>query len=86
MFSPLVDGMITTNISVDDIIENAPRSVADLLQTIPGFYVESSGGVVNNNLFSRGMSAEGSYQYVVLHEDGLPIYEAGNVDWVDADN
>lgn len=84
--SNLQSSLAATNISTDDIIETAPRSVADLLQTIPGFYVESSGGVVNNNLFSRGMSAEGSYQYVVLHEDGLPIYEAGNVDWVDADN
>ncbi|MGB1241390.1 MAG: TonB-dependent receptor [Chitinophagales bacterium] len=64
----------------------APRSTADVLQYIPGFYVESSGGETNNNLFSRGMSAEGSFQYIVLQEDGLPVYEAGNIDWVSADN
>ena len=64
----------------------APRSTADALQLIPGFYVESSGGEVSNNLFSRGMSAEGSFQYVSLLEDGLPIYEAGNLDWASSES
>ena len=84
--SSIQSSIAATNITADEIDENAPRSVADILQTIPGFYVESSGGEVTNNLFSRGMSAEGSYQYVALLEDGLPIYDAGNVDWVAADN
>lgn len=79
-------GVAITSISQDDLNKIAPRSTADIFQNIPGFYAESSAGEVSNNLFSRGMPSEGSYQYVVLHEDGLPIYEAGNLDWVAADH
>lgn len=75
-----------TNFDKNDLAEIAPYSTADILRHIPGFYVETSGGEVQNNLFSRGMPAEGSYQYIVMQEDGLPIYEAGNIDWVSADN
>ncbi|MGB0862732.1 MAG: TonB-dependent receptor [Saprospiraceae bacterium] len=82
----LESGVAITSINQDDLNKIAPRSTADIFQNIPGFYAESSAGEVSNNLFSRGMPSEGSYQYVVLHEDGLPIYEAGNLDWVAADH
>ena len=84
--SNIESSIALTTINPSLLEKIAPRSTADVLQYIPGFYVESSGGETNNNLFSRGMSAEGSYQYIVIQEDGLPIYEAGNVDWTGADN
>lgn len=82
----LNSGLAITYITPHELDEVAPRSTADALQLIPGFYSESSGGEASNNLFTRGMSAEGGYQYVMLQEDGLPVYEGGNVDWVAADN
>lgn len=63
----------------------APRSAADLLQVIPGFYVESSGGEGGNNLFARGIPADGSFRYVTLLEDGLPVFEAPELAFVNAD-
>ena len=81
----LESGVAATSISENDIFELAPRSTADVLQKIPGFYVETSNGEVSNSLFSRGMPSEGSYQYVTFQEDGLPIYEGGNIDWMPID-
>lgn len=61
--------------NAEQIALRAPRSTADLLKVIPGFYVESSGGEGGNNLFSRGLPADGSFRYVAVFEDGLPAYE-----------
>jgi len=63
----------------------APRNAADLLQIIPGFYVESSGGEGGNNLFARGIPADGSFRYVTIQEDGLPVFEAPELAFVNAD-
>jgi hypothetical protein len=47
-----------------------------LLQRVPGFAVETSGGEVGNNLFARIPSA-GAYEFVQVQEDGLPVFEDG---------
>ncbi|NOZ61871.1 MAG: TonB-dependent receptor [Calditrichaeota bacterium] len=75
---------ITTK-SLEQIDEIAPRSTADLLRVIPGFYVESSGGEVGGNLFARGLPADGSYYYVALMEDGMPVFDAPALSFVNAD-
>ncbi len=67
------------------IRERKPRSTADLLSVIPGFYVESSGGVGGNNLFPRGIPQDGSYRYVAMFEDGLPIFEAPELSFANID-
>jgi iron complex outermembrane recepter protein len=74
-----------TTMSERQIEETAPRSTADLLSTIPGFYVESSGGEVGGNLFARGLPADGSYRYVALMEDGMPVFDATELFFVNAD-
>ncbi len=75
-----------TTLSSFEIERIQPRSTADLLKSIPGFYVESSGGEVNNNLFVRGLPQAGSYQYVVLLEDGIPAFDANDLFFLGADN
>jgi len=82
----LESGVAVTTISQEELNKISPRSTADAFQNIPGFYVEASAGEVSNNLFSRGMPSEGNYKYVALHEDGLPVYEAGDLEWVSADH
>lgn len=67
------------------IRERAPRNTADLLTLVPGFYVESSGGEVGNNLWARGLPADGSYRYVTLMEEGMPVYDATELFFVNAD-
>jgi outer membrane receptor protein involved in Fe transport len=66
----------TTTRNRQQIEEKAPLSTADLLGTVPGYWSESSAGEVVNNLFARGLPQDGSFRYVTLHEDGLPIFEA----------
>ncbi len=67
------------------IDERAARSTADLLKAVPGFYVESSGGEVGGNLWARGLPADGSYRYVALLEDGMPVYDSTELFFVNAD-
>ncbi len=82
----LKSGVAVSAIYADDLARISPRSTADAFQNIPGFYLETSSGEVSNNLFSRGMPSENGYQYVAIHEDGLPVYETGNLAWVTADH
>lgn len=74
-----------TTLSARDIEREAPRSTADLLKAVPGFYVESSGGEVGGNLFARGLPADGSFRYVSLMEDGMPVFDSTELSFVNAD-
>lgn len=74
-----------TTLQPRDIEREAPRSTADLLKVIPGFYVESSGGEVGGNLFARGLPADGSFRYVALLEDGMPVYDSTELSFINAD-
>jgi hypothetical protein len=69
----LQSSVAITTANAAQISGRASRNTADLLQVIPGFYVESSGGEGGNNLFARGMPADGSFRYVTIYEDGLPV-------------
>lgn len=75
-----------TSIRSSKIEELAPQSTADLLQAVPGFVVETSGGEVGNNLFARGIPSAGAYEYVQIQEDGLPVFEDGALQFANADN
>jgi iron complex outermembrane recepter protein len=57
-----------------DIARRAPFSTADLISTVPGFWVESTAGTTQGNVFARGIVQDGGYRYVGLIEDGLPVY------------
>lgn len=74
-----------TSMGAKAIEERAPISTAAILQTIPGFVVESSGGEVGNNLFARGIPSAGAYEYVQIQEDGLPVFEDGALQFANAD-
>lgn len=72
--------------SAKEIMKVNPISAAALLQRVPGFAVESSGGEVGNNLFSRGIPSAGGYEFVQVQEDGLPVFEDGALQFANADN
>lgn len=74
-----------TTASSEQIEEQAPRNTADLLKVVPGFYVESSGGEGGNNLFVRGIPADGSFRYVAMYEDGLPVFESPELAFANID-
>jgi iron complex outermembrane recepter protein len=67
-----------SNVSAEEISQQAPVSAADLLRNVPGVFVNSSLGEIRNVVFSRGVSANsldaaGGYFYVSLQEDGMPV-------------
>lgn len=82
----LESSIAVTTLSAKQIEAKSPQSTADLLQSVPGFLVESSGGEVGNNLFARGIPSAGAYEYVQIQEDGLPIFEDGALQFANIDN
>jgi iron complex outermembrane receptor protein len=84
--SKLESSIAITTLGAKAIEDRAPISTAAILQTIPGFVVESSGGEVGNNLFARGIPSAGAYEYVQIQEDGLPVFEDGALQFANADN
>jgi len=82
----LESSIAVTTMSAKQIEARSPQSTADLLQSIPGFLVETSGGEVGNNLFARGIPSAGAYEYVQIQEDGLPIFEDGALQFANIDN
>jgi len=69
-----------TPISTTEIEQKAPRSTVDVLQLIPGVYVESTAGPVSNNYSVRGLPG-GGQTFIALQEDGMPIlYGGGGAD------
>ncbi|WP_166923938.1 TonB-dependent receptor [Flavobacterium poyangense] len=83
--SKLESSVAITSLGAKAIEDRAPISTAALLQTIPGFVVEASGGEIGNNLFARGIPSAGAYEYVQIQEDGLPVFEDGALQFANAD-
>ncbi len=79
----LLDASVAvTQVSAADLAQKAPRNTVDILETIPGIYVEGTAGPVSNNYSVRGLPG-GGQQFVRLMEDGMvPIYAGLNDDEV----
>jgi outer membrane receptor protein involved in Fe transport len=62
--------------------QKAPRTTADVLEMVPGIFVEGTAGPVSNNYSVRGLPG-GGQQFIRLIEDGMPaIYSGLNDDEV----
>ena len=83
--SKLESSVAITTLDAAGIEQANPQSTADLLKTIPGFYVESSGGEGGNNLFARGIPADGSFRYVTMQENGLPVFNSAELAFANID-
>lgn len=73
-----------TTLTENDVREFAPLSATDLLKTVPGFWVEASGGESNGNVRARGIPLDG-FATIGLHEDGLPLQHDPGIGWLNAD-
>ncbi|HEY5809740.1 MAG TPA: TonB-dependent receptor [Povalibacter sp.] len=69
----------------DAIAQQAPASSADLISAVPGFWVESTAGTTQGNVFARGIIQDGGYRYVALMEDGIPIYPVSELSFYNPD-
>jgi iron complex outermembrane receptor protein len=71
--------------NTDDITQHSPASSADLISAVPGFWVESTSGTTQGNVFARGIIQDGGYRFVALLEDGIPIYPISELSFYNAD-
>lgn len=83
--SKLESPIAITTVDRLQIDEKQPRSFVDGLKLVPGFYVESSGGETNENIFVRGLIAGGGFAQVALQEDGIPVISESDVSFSSAD-
>ncbi len=63
-------------IDEDALAIKAPRNGVEVLEMIPGMFVEATAGAVSNNYSIRGLPG-GGQQFVNWMEDGLPIAYPG---------
>lgn len=73
-----------TTIGSEALRMDAPLGVADALGSVPGFWVESTGGEASANIRARGIPEEG-FSAVGMEEDGLPVQHDPGLGWLNAD-
>ena len=79
---PLITSSADITYATREAIDRkAPRSTADLLELVPGIFVEGTAGELSNNYSVRGLQG-GGQRFIQLQEDGLPIiYQGGGADF-----
>lgn len=63
-----------TTISAESMKLKSPNSTADLLKSVPGVWVESSGGIAGANIFVRGFPSGGDAPFVTVGLNGMPVF------------
>ncbi|MGO1071889.1 TonB-dependent receptor [Lysobacter sp. CA199] len=61
-----------TAIDEDRLRMQAPTSVTEAMKSVPGFWVEATGGEASGNIRARGIPVDG-FGSVTLLEDGIPV-------------
>lgn len=78
-----------TSYSVTTIDEQRMRlqgasSVTESLKSVPGFWVEASGGEASGNVRARGIPVDG-YGSITLLEDGMPVQHDPSLGYLNGD-
>jgi iron complex outermembrane receptor protein len=76
--SKLESSTAITTMNPQEIAQRAPRGTAELLKGVPGLQVMSNSGETGADVTVRGLpqTANSSFRYISLQEDGLPAFEA----------
>jgi outer membrane receptor protein involved in Fe transport len=76
--SKLESSTAITTVNPEEIVQRAPRGTAELLKGVPGLQVMSNSGETGADVTVRGLpqTANSSFRYISLQEDGLPAFEA----------
>src|SRR5580692_4414109 len=80
---------LQTSYSVTSIGYNAlslqgPTSVTETLKSVPGFWVEATGGEASGNVRARGVPVDG-FGSIQLLEDGIPVQHDPALGYLNAD-
>ncbi len=73
-----------TRIEEERLRLQAPTSVTEALKSVPGFWVEASGGEGSGNIRARGIPVDG-FGSVTLLEDGVPVQHDPALGFLNAD-
>ncbi len=75
--SKLESSTAITTLSPTEMQQRSPRGTAELLKGVPGFQVMSNSGETGADVTVRGLpqTANSSFRYISLQEDGLPAFE-----------
>ncbi len=73
-----------TSIDNDTLRSRAPSSVTEALKSVPGFWVEASGGEGSGNVRARGIPVDG-FGSITLLENGLPVQYDPSLGYLNAD-
>lgn len=73
-----------TTINEEALRMQAPTSVTEAMKSVPGFWVESSGGEASGNIRARGIPVDG-FGSVTLLEDGIPVQHDPSLGYLNAD-
>ena len=85
--SKMKSSVSISTIEADTIQKSAPTSAADVLRSVPGVRSESSGGEGNANITVRGVPiSAGGARYVQIQEDGLPVLQSGDFNFITPDS
>ncbi|MEJ7806608.1 MAG: TonB-dependent receptor [Telluria sp.] len=84
--SKMKSSVSLSTMSLETIQNGAPTSAADVLRSVPGVRSESSGGEGNANITVRGVPiSAGGARYVQIQEDGLPVLQSGDFNFITPD-
>ncbi|WP_325342784.1 TonB-dependent receptor [Xylophilus sp.] len=70
----LETGFSVSTIGDDEIAKQTPLSSADVLRSVPGIFVESSGGVAGLHIGVRGFPQNGGGAFATVQIDGATIF------------
>jgi iron complex outermembrane receptor protein len=75
--SKLESSTAITTMNTQELQQRAPRGTAELLKGVPGLQVMSNSGETGADVTVRGLpqTANSSFRYISLQEDGLPAFE-----------
>lgn len=73
-----------TTIDEDRLRMQNPTSVTEAMKSVPGFWVEASGGEASGNIRARGIPVDG-FGSVNLLEDGIPVQHDPALGYLNAD-
>lgn len=83
--SKLRSSVSISTLDQDQVQQTGADSASDILRSIPGVLVQSSGGEGNANATARGLPLSGGAKLMLFAEDGLPVLSFGDIDFATAD-
>lgn len=77
-------GFSITTVNAETIQRTTPLSTADVLKTVPGTYIESSGGVAGLRVGVRGFPMNGGGQFSTVQLDGTTLFPPNTLGFIES--